>query len=263
MSVHISSRVWAESKASGTALVVLLALADMANDEGYAWPSVGTLVKRARLTTDRGIQKVLTHLAEELGEIVIIPRAGHANWYRVIVGMSAEDLAKGVNCRSGVNSGSGCTGVRGRSERQDGGGVNPGSPINVSEPSMNRQEGEAKPPAPPKRTKANPKGKIPDAWSPNPTTLDWVAEKFPDADEAAEREAFVQKALALGWQYADWQAGYKNWFIQGAKFAARDAGRQPAKQPAPAPKLGGGQEGFCSDDPGAIMDRYDRLKGVN
>ena len=48
MSVIIMARVWKYSKACKGNLLVLHALADFANDQGIAWPSVETLAKKAR-----------------------------------------------------------------------------------------------------------------------------------------------------------------------------------------------------------------------
>lgn len=42
------SLVWANSPFSGTALLIELALADFANDEGRCWPSIASVAKKAR-----------------------------------------------------------------------------------------------------------------------------------------------------------------------------------------------------------------------
>jgi hypothetical protein len=49
MSVGMLSRVWKHSKARFGDRLVLLAIADFANDAGEAWPSVETLAKKSRL----------------------------------------------------------------------------------------------------------------------------------------------------------------------------------------------------------------------
>jgi hypothetical protein len=50
VSVHWTAKVWAESKASGSTLLVLLALADYADKDGVAWPSLPKLGQKARLS---------------------------------------------------------------------------------------------------------------------------------------------------------------------------------------------------------------------
>lgn len=61
------SRVWSHSQQRGGELLVMLALADFANDAGESWPSVPTLAQKARLT-ERQTQRVLKNL-EESGEL--------------------------------------------------------------------------------------------------------------------------------------------------------------------------------------------------
>lgn len=46
MSIHISSVVWRESFDTPLQKLILLAFADMANDEGYCWPSVRSIKER-------------------------------------------------------------------------------------------------------------------------------------------------------------------------------------------------------------------------
>src|SRR5574337_931876 len=67
MSIKIASRVWEHSPQSGAPLLILLALADFANDEGLCWPLVSTLAKKSRLG-DRATQKWLSQL-QDSGEI--------------------------------------------------------------------------------------------------------------------------------------------------------------------------------------------------
>lgn len=71
MSVRVMADVWEHSEMEGGALLVLLALADWANDEGKCWPRAETLAKKARLST-RQLSRVLTSL-EDAGEITVPP----------------------------------------------------------------------------------------------------------------------------------------------------------------------------------------------
>lgn len=86
MSIKVSSFVWDNSQASEGALLVLLAIADFAHDDGTgAWPTVATLGRKARLS-ERGVQYAIRRL-EELGELVVGYKAGPGgrNLYRVIL----------------------------------------------------------------------------------------------------------------------------------------------------------------------------------
>ena len=52
MSIHVTKAVWDYSKQQKSgALVVLLAIADYANERGMAWPAVSTLARKARMST--------------------------------------------------------------------------------------------------------------------------------------------------------------------------------------------------------------------
>lgn len=67
MSIKVMSAVWEHSQQSGGALLVLLALADFANDDGHCYPSVGTLADKSRMSR-RNVQYILRDL-EAAGEI--------------------------------------------------------------------------------------------------------------------------------------------------------------------------------------------------
>lgn len=64
MSVHVSSAVWKYAPLSGTRLLVLLALADWANDQGTCWPSVASIADRCRIDARRA-RRILRELEHE------------------------------------------------------------------------------------------------------------------------------------------------------------------------------------------------------
>ena len=74
MSVAMLSRVWRQSKTRGGPLLVLLAIADFANDAGQAWPSVKTLAAKSRLS-ERETRYILRRL-ERSGEVKILHNKG-------------------------------------------------------------------------------------------------------------------------------------------------------------------------------------------
>jgi Helix-turn-helix domain len=76
------ARVWDETDVDGTDLIVLLCLADHANDDGDCWPSIPRLAKRAR-RSDRQVRRVLADL-EERGLVVRDPRPGRSSIYHVL-----------------------------------------------------------------------------------------------------------------------------------------------------------------------------------
>ncbi|MEO6767609.1 MAG: helix-turn-helix domain-containing protein [Umezawaea sp.] len=70
MSIRVVTWVWDHSPVAGTELLMLLAIADQANDQGRdSWPSIDNLAGRTRLN-QRTVQRVLKRLEDE-GHLVI------------------------------------------------------------------------------------------------------------------------------------------------------------------------------------------------
>jgi hypothetical protein len=79
------ARVWANSAAKGSALLLLLAVADHAHDDGSgAWPSVATLARKCRLDR-RQIQRLLRRL-EASGELLLEQSPGRTHLMTVLIG---------------------------------------------------------------------------------------------------------------------------------------------------------------------------------
>jgi hypothetical protein len=99
MSVAMSTRVWKHGKAKRGARLVLLALADFANDHGEAWPSLGTLAIKTRLS-DRDVRYALRRL-EHAGEIKTLRNQGPhgSNLYQITIteGEDADVATSGGN----------------------------------------------------------------------------------------------------------------------------------------------------------------------
>lgn len=83
MSIEIMSQVWKKSSHAGGELLVLLALADYANHDGFCWPSLASLAHRSRLTV-RQVRRVLRKLekSEEI-HTVLGTGKGHPSTYTV------------------------------------------------------------------------------------------------------------------------------------------------------------------------------------
>jgi hypothetical protein len=87
------NRVWEASRQSGGALLVLLAIADFADDDGLAYPSIATLARKARLS-DRQVQRVIAGLVAAR-ELTVEPGAGRqgSHLFHVAVGASVASSA--------------------------------------------------------------------------------------------------------------------------------------------------------------------------
>jgi hypothetical protein len=91
MSVKTMSRVWEHAQASGGALLVLLVLADHADDDGYAWPNRETLSQKARLK-ERQVINVLAALTQA-GDLAYLPGDGRGrqSLYCVLSGLTPDE----------------------------------------------------------------------------------------------------------------------------------------------------------------------------
>ena len=88
VSTRASNWVWELEDLGPSETLVLLALADQANDAGVAWPAQGSLARRAR-QTDRNVRRMLVKL-ERMGLLSVERRSSShgrkSNRYRLHVG---------------------------------------------------------------------------------------------------------------------------------------------------------------------------------
>jgi len=102
VSIKILSSVWEHSRHTGGQLLVLLAIADFANDHAEAFPSVKTLAKKSRLSV-RTTQRALGKLCQS-GELKIKPQKGPKGCHRYHIQLQPQDdkLSGVTNCRSDI-----------------------------------------------------------------------------------------------------------------------------------------------------------------
>lgn len=83
MSIRVSAAVWALSDQKGTGLVMMLAIADMARDDGVAWPGITYIATKSRVSR-RQAMRVLADLKAS-GELEVVRQGGgnRANMYRI------------------------------------------------------------------------------------------------------------------------------------------------------------------------------------
>ncbi|MFF0790401.1 helix-turn-helix domain-containing protein [Streptomyces spiralis] len=84
MSFKVTNWVWARSESRNGARLVMLALADRADDNGCAWPSIDDLAERTKLSP-RAVQKAINTLVES-GELEVENGGGRhrSNRYRIV-----------------------------------------------------------------------------------------------------------------------------------------------------------------------------------
>jgi len=84
VSFKVTNWVWSRSESRNGARLVMLALADRADDDGFAWPSIEDLCERTKLSP-RAVQKALANLVE-LGELKVESGGGRRvrNRYTIV-----------------------------------------------------------------------------------------------------------------------------------------------------------------------------------
>ncbi len=98
MSSKVMNRVWESSQHGGTELLLLIALADWADDWGYCHPSVDQIAIKIR-QSKRNVLRLLKTLKAS-GELRQIKRARGGRGqkagsvYQVLTGMSSEEIAE-------------------------------------------------------------------------------------------------------------------------------------------------------------------------
>lgn len=100
MSVKVQTWVWDHSKSSGNDRLVLLKIADEADHDGTnTFPSMKTLARTTRVN-ERTIMRSVKRL-EEMGELLVRRPdkygAGHHNYYVVLMGRPASEVAEALD----------------------------------------------------------------------------------------------------------------------------------------------------------------------
>lgn len=105
MSIKWMTWVWQSSPYSGERLLLHLALADYANDEGICFPSHHTLARKARCSTSWVSQTMRQMIKDDM--IEVIERAGNGRGkvgrYRLTKGGSESDLSDDIGVTATAN----------------------------------------------------------------------------------------------------------------------------------------------------------------
>src|SRR5262245_33120961 len=94
MSIKVMTRAWEHAPYGEGTLLVLLALADYADDYGVCWPAQPDVAAKARLT-DRQLRNIVRQL-EVAGDLLVHPGRGRGNRtiYCVLSGLPEEEREK-------------------------------------------------------------------------------------------------------------------------------------------------------------------------
>ncbi len=206
MSIHVMSYVWRTSKAKGSDLLLLLAIADHAHDDGCkAFPSVDHLAKKTRLSR-RQTQYNMRSLVE-MGELVIEENAGPkgVHMYRIPMEGGATSctgaMIAGVQNPTKGGATHGTEGVQPIAHKPS---VKPSENLNLAKMPNKTQSNRRKPETP-----------IPDDFVLTPDMLNGAIEKGMDA-----KRAHYQFDRMRNWADAnevrkrDWMAQWRNWILK-------------------------------------------------
>jgi hypothetical protein len=175
--------------------LVLLALADCANDEGLAWPSIATLARKCGCD-ERTIQRNLRVLEAK--------------------GIFRREEIKGKGCRYIFDP------------RQI---ATPGK----SSPVTKTTKTPGKLPPKPSRTVNKPKGacahELPAGWEPaefGPKSKSRaVIDGWPPGERELQLERFAAHHRSRGTKFKDWQEGWSTWVLNTERFKPRGRNDRP------------------------------------
>lgn len=245
------SWVWNYSRSKPTQRLVLLAIADCANDHGAeAYPSNATLAAKTGLS-ERGVRKAIAEL-EALGELEVQYKSGPhgCNRYRVIMSDPAPDArSSGIPEADGTRHNVPGTRHDVPGTRHDMPGTHPaphsGNPARRSGDPAPRSENPAprapKPLEPSLTIKNRQRGarekrgtRIPDDFAVTAEMVAWARERVPNVDGRWETEKFINYWRAASGATAvkrDWVAAWRTWMLKAAERAPTGGRIHAASQP--------------------------------
>lgn len=243
MSIAALNWAWSQDCPTPTSKLVLLALADKANDEGECWPTMGHVAEMAGVSS----RQVSTHLSR-LEEAGLIRRrrkrslVGHLGRYTFRLNLTTGsrlpvDQEKPASTRSAlpVDQGKPASGGEGVSAGQSQEKSTSGS-SQKDENHRKSSVGSHRKPASghkattkkqPSRTALARKHRMPDGWQPNDQHRRFAADE--GLDLAREQAQFADYHAAKGSTFVDWDAAFRTWLRNAVQF-----GRGGKAPPSPA-----------------------------
>jgi hypothetical protein len=216
VSIKAMNWVWEHSQSRRGARLVLLAIADNANDAGEAWPSYTTLQRKTRFgraAIAEGIEKLV-----QLGELEIDEsRKGKRgqNFYRMpmrTVTGSETELVRKAN-QSGNRTGS--------SSETEPDLVRKPNPITTTNPPANRQRVVELPQQQPEAIRSDGLHPLPDDFSLSDSMRRWALQTFgPALDVDHETKQFISHFRAEGVRKRSWPDAWQKWMRNSAKYAS-------------------------------------------
>lgn len=206
MSIKVMSAVWECEGLDAAERLVMLSLADHADDEGTCYPSIARLCLRTSMS-DRGVQKVMARLIER-GFLAVEMNAGKrgANLYRLTATPERSSPPNDVHPRTTFTQPPNVVRIT----------PEPGSP----EPSVTIKEPSEEKAAP--KSRRRPEVPLPEGWIPNDRNIsDAQARNFSAQEIHDEAERFRDYHFARDTRFRDWDAAWRTWLGNAKRFAPR------------------------------------------
>jgi DNA-binding MarR family transcriptional regulator len=210
MSIRIMSQVWENGPEDRGELLVMLALADFADDRGRCWPSIATIAKRARMTT-RSAQRILRKLQSE-GAVTISTGTGRAGCNEYVITPDARVTPDTVSPLTPVS-------------RPPDARVTPPLTPASPEPSLNHQEPSVTPflfpqdEPPPKKTRRKPEVDLPEGWVPSDRNIQDATDKgLSEKEIQDEADRFRNHHYSKQSRYRDWDAAWRTWIGNALRY---------------------------------------------
>ncbi len=230
MSVHVSSWVWRNADAKGNDLLVLLALADIADDEGVCWPSLEHLAGKTRLH-EQTVRSRLQAL-RAVGALDWEERPGTSNRYRINMSTPTKSTTP-TKSASPTNSFIGDRGTKAYTH----GGTNSFRGGTVIEPLIDTSGGDVVVihlPEGPKSTRD--RRPLPNPFKLTQSMRDWAAQVTPSlAVDAvtAEFVAYWRVGEGAGMGKKAWTLAWCNWLKKEHKRNVEQGWKQPVDDDKP------------------------------
>lgn len=197
MSIACQARIWKNSNCGGTELLLLLAIADFADDEGTAYPSVRVLSEKIRMS-ERNTHYLISKL-QQCGELLVElgagPRGSNLYQVNIIAREQVQDLQGVQSLQVQPVAGGGAT--------HGGKGVQPTAPKPLGKHHRTTIERD------------NTQGKrLPEDFELPTDWLEWARLKRPEIDASIESEKFIDHWLSVPGSKGrklDWLRTWRNW----------------------------------------------------
>jgi hypothetical protein len=225
MSIKIMTRVWDEADVSGSTLLVLLALADWANDDGWCWPKIETIAAKARIT-DRHASRVLADLEQR--KLIQREPQGRGTRYRVTLNRSPDILS--TNRNDHLTSASGSPDICDNDHLTSAPSIEENR--QVVQPSVEPSGRAARPDSAlfdaesqqPKAKRRKPETPLPETWEPTAEHKTFAHEQHLDLDHEAAQ--FRDHHLARDSRMRDWDRAFWTWLRNSAKWRKQHSGSE-------------------------------------